>query len=288
MRARLIGVAGAGVMGRDIAQALLTADFNVLLCDVSADAAEAARAAVKAGLRRHKLVNADPRPTTGLLSRLTVSGELAALAQADLVIENTTEDFEVKRAVYAQLDRICRTETVFAVNTSTFPVDEIASLTDRPDRVVGAHFMNPAHSKPTVEIIRGARTSNVTLEMLIEVLGRMNKKGVVVNDAPGFVTNRVLMLTINEAIRVVESEVADAGTVDLLFQECFGHAMGPLATADLVGLDTILLSLRSLQQRLDPHHFEPSALLIRMVAEGRHGRKSGKGFFDYSPGGAGG
>ena len=197
------------------------------------------------------------------------------------MIENATERWEVKREIYPRLDALCSDETIVAANTSAFPITRIASLSQRPDRIVGIHFMNPVPLKSTVELIPGYHTSNETLEQTQRLLQAMGKEWVLVGDAPGFVSNRVLMLTINEAAFLLNDGVSTAEDVDRVFKSCFGHPMGPLETADLIGLDTILYSIEVLQDAYADSKYRPCPLLKRMVAAGLLGRKSGEGFYEY-------
>jgi 3-hydroxybutyryl-CoA dehydrogenase len=212
---------------------------------------------------------------------LTTSYE--ALAEVDFVVENVVEKWAVKREVYPRLDRLCRPQVIFAANTSCLSITRLAAQTARPERVIGMHFMNPVPLKPTVELIRGHHTSRETVEAAQEFLAGMGKDAIVVEDLPGFVTNRVLMLTINEAVFVVQDRVAPAEDVDRLFRSCFGHKMGPLETGDLIGLDTILDSLEVLHESYGDDKFRPAPLLRKMVDAGLLGRKSGRGFYDYGP-----
>jgi 3-hydroxyacyl-CoA dehydrogenase len=200
------------------------------------------------------------------------------LGQSDFVVECAPERTQLKRETFRLLDENCPPGAVFASCTSAIPIEDLASCTGRPEQVLGMHFMNPAPLKPVVEVIRTARTSDASLTMAMDLLADMGKKGIVVRDAPGFVTNRVLMSTINEAAAVVQLGTADAGTVDEIFQDCFGHAMGPLRTADLIGLDTIVDSLRVLLEFTGDSRFVPCDLLLNLVARGHLCRKSGQGF----------
>jgi 3-hydroxybutyryl-CoA dehydrogenase len=283
MNIQITGVIGAGVMGRGLAQALSQSGYGVVLVDVSDEILSRATQEIKENLRLQRLFNkgGQPEKMEVLLQRIECSTDFRKLERADFVIENVTENFEIKREVYAHLNRICPPQCVFAANTSAIPITRLASLTDRPSQVVGMHFMNPVPLKPTVEVIKGYHTSADTLAAALELLARMGKEGIVVNDSPGFVTNRVLMLTINEAIFLLYEQVADAESIDRLFKTCFGHKMGPLETADLIGLDTILNSIEVLYESFNDSKFRPCPLLKRMVDAGLYGRKSGQGFYTY-------
>jgi 3-hydroxybutyryl-CoA dehydrogenase len=216
-----------------------------------------------------------------VLSRITFSTDCRLFREADFVIENVTESWEVKRNLYTLIDGICPDYCIFAVNTSAIPITRIASVTNRQENVLGMHFMNPVPMKTTVEVIRGYHTSDETLEIAKNLLMRMGKEWIIVNDSPGFVSNRVMMLTINEAISLVQDQVASVEDVDRLFKTCFGHKMGPLETADLIGLDTVLLSIKVLQESFNDCKYRPCPLLTKMVDAGLYGRKSGRGFYTY-------
>jgi 3-hydroxybutyryl-CoA dehydrogenase len=203
------------------------------------------------------------------------------LDSADFVVENVTEKWDIKKEVYAQLDAICPERTVFAANTSAIPITRIASATKRAKNVIGMHFMNPVPMKSMVEVIRGYHTSDATIEIAKSFLAQMGKECIIVNDSPGFVSNRVLMLTINEAIFLLQERVASASDVDKIFKTCFGHKMGPLETADLIGLDTILLSIEVLYESFQDSKYRPCPLLKQMVEAGLYGQKSKQGFYVY-------
>ena len=200
----------------------------------------------------------------------------------DAVIGVEYKEAGEKKEVYAKLDAICPQDCVLAANTSTIPITRLASLTKRPSKVIGMHFMNPAPLKPVVEMIRGAHTSDDTLETAKRLLAQMGKECIIVQDSPGFVSNRVLMLAINEAIRVVQEGVARAEDVDRIFKTCFAHKMGPLETADLIGLDTVLYSLQVLHEHFGDDRYSPCPLLEDMVKAGLHGQKAGQGFYQYA------
>ena len=283
MEFRLVGVIGAGVMGTGVAQSLALAGHRVALLDVSEEVLARARREVAQGLRFQGLFGKGGKraDSAEVLGRIEFTTGLDALAGADFVVENVTEKWEVKREVYERIDPVCPDHCVFAANTSAIPITRIASATRRPGRVVGIHFMNPVPLKPTAEVIRGHHTTDETVETALALLGRMGKTGIVVNDSPGFVSNRVLMLTINEAVFLLHEGVASAEQVDAIFKSCFGHKMGPLETADLIGLDTILLSIEVLYESFNDGKYRPCPLLKKMVDAGLHGRKSGEGFYKY-------
>ena len=281
---KTVGVVGAGVMGTGVAQVLAQAGFAVVLVDHAPAALEKAQGEIYRGARFHHLLRpgAPQYKAAEVVARITFTPDLGALAAADFVIENVTEDWAIKQPVYVALDAVCPAHTIFAANTSAIPITQIAAATRRPAQVLGMHFMNPVPLKDTVEVIRGHHTAEATLNTALALLAALGQSGVVVNDSPGFVSNRVLMLTINEAICLVHEGVASAEDVDKIFRDCFGHKMGPLETGDLIGLDTILLSLEVLQQQLGDPKFGASPLLRRMVHAGLLGRKSGQGFYRYN------
>jgi 3-hydroxybutyryl-CoA dehydrogenase len=279
----LVGVMGAGTMGIGVAHCLAAAKVPVALVDISAGALDRAREQIGRNVLLYRLV-ADGLPDLSpedVLANIQFTLDAGVMREADYVVENVTEKREVKAAVYENLDAICPPHCVFGVNTSAIPITSVAALTSRPARVVGTHFMNPAPLKQTVEVIRGYHTSDETIDVTRDLLGMLGKDCVVVNDSPGFVTNRVMMLTVNEAVFLLQEGVASAQDIDRLFRECFGHKMGPLETADLIGLDTVLLSLEVLYQSYADSKYRPSPLLRTMVDAGRCGRKSGAGFHSY-------
>jgi 3-hydroxybutyryl-CoA dehydrogenase len=216
-----------------------------------------------------------------VMERITFTTDYAPFAECDFVVENATEKEAIKKTIYPVIDEVCPAHAVFAANTSCISITRIGSWTGRPDRVLGMHFMNPVPLKPTVEVIRGFHTTQETIDTAQALLAAMGKEGIVVNDMPGFVSNRVLMLTINEAAWLIQDGVAPVEDVDRIFVTCFGHKMGPLATGDLIGLDTILYSIEVLYESYADSKYRPCPLLKKMVDAGLHGRKSGRGFYDY-------
>jgi 3-hydroxybutyryl-CoA dehydrogenase len=256
----------------------------VVLIDVSDRILEAARQQIVNSMRMQRLLNRNggSKQDGDALQKISFSSSYGPLEGTDFVIENVTEDQALKTQVYEQLDAACPARCCFAANTSAIPITQIASKTKRPSKVLGIHFMNPVPLKKTVEVILGFHTAPGTLELATRLLARMGKDWIIVNDSPGFVSNRVLMLTINEAIFLAQEKVATAEDIDKLFRSCFGHPMGPLQTADLIGLDTILNSLEVLWEQFQDSKYRPCPLLKKMVSAGLHGRKSGQGFYRYS------
>ena len=270
-------------MGIGVAQSAAEVGYRVTLVDHDDRACASAKVRIRQNLRLKLLLkqSGDRTPLDQILDRITTSSKIDDLFESGIVVENIVEDWADKKPLYRAMDAICVPSCIFAANTSAIPITRIGGATLRPDRVLGAHFMNPVPLKDAVEIIRGVHTSQATLEIMNDFIVRMGMRSIVVNDSPGFVSNRVLMLTINEAINLVHEGVATADTVDDIFTSCFGHKMGPLATADLIGLDTILQSLDVLYDNFKDPKFRPSILLARMVDAGFFGQKSGKGFFEY-------
>ncbi|MGW3569495.1 3-hydroxyacyl-CoA dehydrogenase family protein [Streptomyces sp. NPDC000941] len=284
MSIRTVGVIGAGTIGRSVAQSLAQAGaYEVVLVDIAQSQLDGALKQMERELRFQKVFSAqelESSPET-ILARITTGTELAKLADADFVVENVTENWDIKRAVYEEIDTVCRPGVIFGVNTSAVPITRVASATSRPAEVLGMHFMNPVPLIGTVEVVRGHFTSDATLDIALDLLKNLDKEGIVVQDSPGFITNRVLMLTINEAIYCVQDQVATASQVDRMFKGCFSHKMGPLETGDLIGLDTILNSINVLYDSFKDSKYRPAPLLQKMVDAGLLGRKSGQGFYVY-------
>lgn len=275
-----VGVVGAGVIGTGVALCACLRGLEVSLVDCSETQLCKSLGVMREQLRFRRLFGQDDAlPAETVLSGVSTGTALESLRDCAVVVENIVEDWGEKAKLYPLLDRHCPDATL-AANTSAFPIQELGSLLEDPSRLVGIHFMNPVHLNEWVELVQGP-ASGARFAAAQEFLEAMGKRWVTVSDGVGFVSNRVLMLTLNEAIRALEEERAGAADIDRLFRGCFGHAEGPLATADLIGLDTVLYTLEFLAQRIDRHRFEPAARLRQMVAAGELGRKTGKGFFEY-------
>jgi 3-hydroxybutyryl-CoA dehydrogenase len=281
-----VAVVGAGVMGIGVAQNLAQSGHTVVLVDRDQDIVDRAIARIGLNCRMSAMLGGPEIDSDDVLGRITGGTELALVADAEVVIENITENWELKKELYPRLDAAARPDAVFVANTSAIPITRIASLTKRPAQVAGVHFMNPVPMKPAVELIPGHHTTEATLKTVRELLDSMGKKAIDVNDASGFVSNRVLMLTVNEAAFLVYEGVASAETVDEVFRSCFGHPMGPLETADLIGVDTILYSVEVLYEHFADSKYRPCPLLKQMTDAGLHGRKSGEGFYRYGDSGS--
>lgn len=279
-----VGVIGAGTMGAGVTVDLVLHGIYTVLVDISETPLEKAKGEITKSIRFAPLVHkgAPKVPVKEAMEKITFTTDLSQVADCDAVVENVTEDWNVKEPVYKELDKICKPEAIFGVDTSCISITKIASLTTRPDKVIGMHFMNPVYAKPVIEVMRGFHTSDETIKQTEEFLAQLDKKAILVNDYPGFVTNRISHLFMNEAMWVVQDQVASPEDVDKIFKKCFGHTMGPLETADLIGLDTVMQSLNVLYDSYQDPKFRCCPLLKKMVDAGLLGRKSGKGFYDYS------
>ncbi|MEH1922491.1 3-hydroxyacyl-CoA dehydrogenase family protein [Nostoc sp.] len=283
MNIQTVGVVGAGVMGVGVAQNLAQTGHQVILVDISEDILDKAKHEIRNNIRFQGFFKKSDTIETpdNILNRIEFSTNYKFLEKADFVVENVTEKWDIKKQVYSLLDSICPADSVFAANTSAIPITRIASVTKRADKVIGMHFMNPVPMKSMVEMIRGFHTSEETIEIGKQFLAQIGKECIIVNDSPGFVSNRVLMLTINEAVFLLQDQVSTAEDIDKIFKTCFGHKMGPLETADLIGLDTILFSIEVLYESFNDSKYRPCTLLKKMVDAGLYGKKSGKGFYLY-------
>jgi 3-hydroxybutyryl-CoA dehydrogenase len=277
-----VGVVGAGTMGSGIAHVFARAGLRVLLCDVEQRFLDRALAQVRTNLGREaakgKLPEAEIEPA---LARITPTIDREALAAAEFAVEAASERFEVKSEIFHALDRILPESAVLATNTSSISITKLAAQTRRPQDVIGMHFFNPVPVMALVEIVRGLATSDATFATAHALAVKLGKTPVEVNDAPGFVSNRVLMPLINEAAFAVMEGVATAEAVDQVFKLGMAHPMGPLTLADFIGLDVCVDILRVLQEGYGDPKYQPCPLLVRMVDAGWLGRKSGRGFYTY-------
>ncbi|SDT49857.1 3-hydroxyacyl-CoA dehydrogenase family protein [Jiangella sp. DSM 45060] len=281
--ARSVAVIGAGLMGAGIAQVAATGGWNVVLRDLDDAAVGRGRAAIEAStakfVEKGKLT-AGARDAA--LGRITTTTDLDAVAEADIVVEAVFENVDVKRELFAQLDRLCRDGAVLATNTSAIPITKIAAATERPESVVGTHFFSPVPMMALCELVRGLHTSDDTLGAARELAESSGKTCIVVNrDVAGFVTTRLISALVVEAVKLYESGVASAEDIDTACRLGFGHAMGPLATTDLTGVDVLHHATSNIWDETADTKFFPPELMRRMVDAGEHGRKSGRGFYSY-------
>lgn len=284
MDIKTIAVVGAGVMGTDVAIDLASYSYPVILKDLSEDVLLKARDKIESSMRLLAMMQERFRSISSedILSNITFTKEYDQFDQVDFVIENIIEDFDYKKNVYKELNEICKENVIIGVNTSCISITKIAALMCKPERVIGTHFMNPVPLNEMVEMIRGYHTSEATEDRIINFLKTMNKHPVVVNDMPGFVANRLSHLFMNEAAFLVQDQIADPAEIDMIFQKGYGHKMGPLHTADLIGIDTVVSSLKVLYDHYEDPKFRCCPLLKKMVHAGLLGKKVGKGFFDYN------
>ena len=282
MQVSSIGVVGAGQMGAVIAQVSACAGFSVTLVDIKADVIESGIASIRSSLAR--IVSKgrlDQKTSDEALDRIQTALDLGDLAECDLVVEAIPEVLDLKTSTFNRLDAICKPSTILASNTSSISINTIAEFTSRPERVIGMHFMNPVPIMKLVEVINGTHTTEIVTSEVISVIEALGKTPLQCNDSPGFVSNRILCPMINEAIITLDEGVAEVEAIDGIMKLGMNHPIGPLALADLIGLDTVLNIMRVLHEGLGEEKYAPSPLLVSMVSEGKLGRKTKIGFYKY-------
>ncbi|MFB4162489.1 3-hydroxybutyryl-CoA dehydrogenase [Alteribacillus sp. JSM 102045] len=277
-----IAVIGAGTMGNGIAQVASEAEYNVLLCDINEEGLNKGLNRIEKTLRRNvEKEKIDQAAADGIRDRITATINMEDVKDADVVIEAIIEKIEPKKELLASLDRICKPSAIFASNTSGLSITEMAGAVSRSGQVIGTHFFNPVPVMPLVEVVRGAQTSDETFETAHRLVKEFNKTAISVEDAPLFAVNRILVPMINEAIFVLGEGIASAEDIDEGMKLGASHPIGPLALADLIGLDTTLFVIETLYTETNDSKYRPAPLLKKYVRAGRLGRKSGQGFYSY-------
>jgi 3-hydroxybutyryl-CoA dehydrogenase len=282
MEIKTIGIVGAGQMGAGIAQVAAVAGYHVILSDIKQEFVDRGMGGIQKSLGKFvEKGKMDAGTKDAALGRIKTTLDLADMKSADLVVEAVIEDLELKRKIFKQLDEVCPAHAILSSNTSSISITKLAAVTKRPQKFIGMHFMNPVPMMKLVEVIRGQLTNDHTTQDIIEVAKKMDKVPVECNDFPGFISNRLLMPMLNEAIFCVMEGVGTPKNIDEIMKLGMNHPMGPLALADLIGLDTCLHIMEVLHDGFGDSKYRPCPLLIKMVDAGMLGKKSGQGFYDY-------
>ncbi|MET0464662.1 MAG: 3-hydroxyacyl-CoA dehydrogenase family protein [Chitinophagaceae bacterium] len=278
----LVAVVGAGTMGLQISLLLAAKKINVVLVDVSRQKLDQALLRMRNDVRLiNMMATENDRITDACIENIALTTDINDVTACSILIENISEDVSLKKKLYARLAEVIQPHTIIAVNTSCIPVNSIAEMLPDPSRVIGCHFMNPVYFKKLVEVVRTPFNTMTELTTLTDFLKSIGKSSVIVQDSPGFVANRISHLMMNEAAAIIQEKLCSPKELDLIFKLGYGHAMGPLETADLIGIDTVVNSLRVLEDNLDRKKFLCCSLLTDMVEQGKLGRKSGEGFYSY-------
>lgn len=281
MSIQTIGVIGAGTMGAGIAQVAAAAGYQVILTDMSKEFVEKGAAGINKSLQRLEAKNQIKEPASAIMARIKQSVGNNDLAEADMVFEVIIENMDIKKKLYSELDKVCGPKTIFCSNTSGLSITEIASATNRPAQIIGTHFFNPVPMMKLVELIKGYSTSDETYETAKEVCDKFGKTCITVNEAPLFVVNRILVPMMSEAMVVLEEGTASAEDIDTGMKLGANHPMGPLALADMIGLDVLVSVMDTLYKETQDSKYRTPAILRKLVRAGHYGRKTGRGFFDY-------
>lgn len=277
---QLIGVIGAGVMGQGVALLLSQYGYKVIFVDIDSKTLQNAKDEMLSKYIMYQVINKS-LSNDKFMENITFTTDYSLLDHVEIVIENIPEIIELKREVYSKIDDICKKDCIFIANTSCLSITEIASFTKRPQLVIGVHFMNPVPLTSAVEVINGISTNIMTTETIKGFLKEIGKESIIINDSVGFVSNRISHLMMNEAAFLVHEGVAAPEQIDQIFKQCYGHKMGPLETADLIGLDTVMYSLKVLYDNYQDPKFRCCPLLKKKVNSGMYGQKSGEGFYKY-------